>query len=235
MSKILLVEDNAAFAGVIVGWLESQNFVVDVAVSGEDALQLLANFSYDLLILDWELPGMPGISVCERFRKNGGTTPILFLTARTDYPSRVTGLDTGADDYLVKPFEFSELGARIRALLRRPAGLVPNVLTVPGLLLETESRTAVVANTRIPLSQRESALLEYLLRHPNRSFSSKDLLDAVWPLESAYSEDTVRSCIRALRKKITVDGCKCVIKTSNWSGYMVESPLDHGKSTRPSA
>lgn len=222
MAKILLIEDNAAYAQVTLTWLESQNFVVEHVESGEDALQLLSNFNYDLLILDWTLPGISGREVCDRFRKSGGTTPVLLLTARGDSGSKVDGLDSGADDYIVKPFDFGEFGARIRALLRRPTGIMSKILTAPGVSLDTESRTAIVDDQRIQLSKREFALLEFFLRHPNRIFSSRDLLDSVWPLESAFSEDTVRSYIRTLRKKITPEGQDCVIKTSG-KGYIVET------------
>lgn len=223
MAKILVVEDNEEFAGILATWLESQNYVVDTVHTGEDALQLLSSFNYDLLILDWELPGIQGIGVCEKYRRRGGTTPILFLTGKSDVGSKVTGLETGADDYLSKPFEFRELSARLRSLLRRPAGLVSNVLTIRGLSLHVDSHSAEIAGKEITLTPREFSLLEFLMRHPNHAYSSKALLDSVWPLDSALSEDTVRSCMRSLRKKITVDNEECIIKTLAGYGYIIES------------
>lgn len=221
MAKLLVVEDNVELASIVTTWLQAQGYVVDMVHSGEDALQLLGNFSYDCLILDWELPGIEGISVCERYRKKGGTSPILFLTGRSDIDSKVTGLEMGADDYLAKPFEFAELTARIKSLLRRPGGMVQNVLSVPGLSLRTDTHVAVVDEKEISLTPREFSLLEFLLRHQNKAYSSKALLDAVWPLDSALSEDTVRSCMRTLRKKIS-KGEECVIKTVQGYGYVIE-------------
>lgn len=223
MAKILIVEDDEEFAGILSTWLQSQSYVIDTVYNGEDALQLLATYSYELLILDWELPGVQGITVCDNFRKKGGTTPILFLTGKGDLASKVTGLETGADDYLSKPFEFRELGARVKSLLRRPAAMLSTVLKVQGLSLHVDSHSVEIAGKVISLTPREFGLLEFLMRHPNHAYNSKALLDAVWPLESALSEDTVRSCMRTLRKKITEDGKECVIKTLAGYGYIIES------------
>lgn len=223
MAKILLVEDDYELADRIVDWLEMENHTIELAHSGEDALQLLGNFSYDLVILDWGLPGINGIETCKTYRGRGGLAHVLFLTGRDDVESKAIGLDCGADDYLTKPFDVRELSARVRAMLRRPAGVLPTTLSVPGLSLETESRTAVLGTSRVLLTQKEYALLEYLMRHPNRTFSSKALLDAVWPSDSESSEDTVRSCMKNLRKKITPKGKDCVVKTIHGSGYIVES------------
>ena len=223
MAKILVVEDNEEFANILATWLQSQSYVVDTVHTGEDALQLLQSFNYDLLILDWELPGIQGIGVCESFRRKGGTTPILFLTGKSDLTSKVAGLETGADDYLSKPFEFRELSARVRSLLRRPAGIVSNVLTVHGVALHVDSHSVAVGDKEVSLTPREFSLLEFLMRHTNHAYSSKALLDSVWPLDSALSEDTVRSCMRSLRKKISADGKECIIKTMAGYGYIIES------------
>jgi DNA-binding response OmpR family regulator len=223
MAKILVVEDDIPLANILSTWLETQNYVVDMAYTGEDALQLLSNFQYDVLILDWELPGIAGINVCKIFRQKGGNTPILFLTGKTDISSKVEGLETGADDYLSKPFEYRELGARIRSLLRRPAGILDEVLTLAGLSLDVKSRTAVAFGRGVLLTPREFSLLEFLMRHPDRAFGSKALLDAVWPLDSALSEDTVRSCMRTLRKKISSDAGECAVRTIQSQGYLIES------------
>lgn len=222
MSKLLVVEDNLELAMILSTWLKAQGYVVDSVHSGEDAMQLLASFAYDLLILDWELPGIEGITVCERYRKKGGSSPILFLTGKADIDSKVTGLESGADDYLAKPFEFPELGARVKSLLRRPGGLVQNVLNVSGVSLKVDSHMAIVGDKEISLTPREFSLLEFLMRHQNKAYSSKALLDAVWPLDSALSEDTVRSCMRTLRKKISV-GEDCIIKTVQGYGYIIEN------------
>ena len=223
MTKILLVEDNAAEAALVKHILESQQYVVDHVDSAEEALVRIESESYGLLILDWELPGASGDLLCKEYRSTGGMAPILFLTGRYDLSSKLTGLEYGADDYLTKPFESRELSARVRALLRRPKSLLPDVLSVPGLRLDPSRQTATIGNVQINLTKRECALLEYLMRHPNRSFSSRQLLDAVWSSRDECSEDNVRACIRLLRKKLSVDGETCLIKTSSWSGYMIEN------------
>lgn len=230
MAKLLVVEDNLELATILATWLKAQGYVVDAVHNGEDAMQLLGSFSYDLLILDWELPGIEGITVCERYRKKGGTSPILFLTGRGDIDSKVMGLESGADDYLAKPFEFPELGARVKSLLRRPGGMVQNVINAPGISLKVDSHVALVSGKEINLTPREFSLLEFLMRHQNKAYSSKALLDAVWPLDSALSEDTVRSCMRTLRKKITVDGEDCAIKTLQGYGYVIENKSESSSS-----
>lgn len=223
MAKILLVEDDIPLANVISTWLESEHYVVDMVHTGNDALQILLNFQYDLLILDWELPDITGVSVCKNFRQKGGNTPILFLTGKSDISFKVEGLETGGDDYLCKPFEYKELGARIRSLLRRPAGLLEPELSLSGLVLDVKSRTVKVAGKEVLLTPREFGLLEFLMRHPDRAYGSKLLLDSVWPLDAALSEDTVRSCMKTLRRKITLDSGECAIKTIQGQGYMIES------------
>ncbi len=223
MAKILLLEDDLPLANVMLTWLESQNYVVDMVHNGEDALQILSSFQYDVLVLDWDVPGISGLGVCKAFRAKGGTTPILFLTGKSDVSNKVEGLETGADDYLCKPFEYRELGARLKSLLRRPAALLDSVLTVPGLSLDVNSKTAHVNGKSVLLTPREFGLLEFLMRHPDKAYGSKALLDAVWPLESALSEDTVRSCMRTLRKKISSDAGDCAIRTIQSQGYLVSS------------
>ena len=223
MAKILLVEDDVPLANVIATWLETQNYVVDQVHNGEDAMQVLTNYQYDLLIFDWELGGVAGISVCKWFRNRGGSTPILFLTGRSDITSKVEGLETGADDYLCKPFEYRELSARIKTLLRRPTSMVSSVLKVGNMALNVVTRKVSMGENEIVLTPREFGLLEYLMRHPDVPYSSRTLLDSVYPLDSALSEDTVRSCMRSLRKKLTFGDEPCPVKTTRKQGYFVES------------
>ena len=223
MAKILLVEDDLALANVLSTWLETQNYVADMVHSGQDALQLLGTYQYDVIILDWDLPDTSGVDVCKSFRGKGGSTPVLFLTGRADILSKVEGLETGADDYLCKPFDYKELAARLKSLLRRPSGLISEQISMAGLLLDVKSRTVKVGTSEILLTPREFSLLEFLMRHPNRAYGSKALLDSVWPLDSALSEDTVRSCMRTLRKKITLESGECAVKTIQSQGYIIES------------
>lgn len=203
-------------------WLASRGFLVETVGTGEDALQMLANFQFDVLMLDWELPGISGLDVCRQYRLSGGTSFIIFLTGKGDISNKEQGLEFGADDYLVKPFDSRELVARIRSLLRRPAGLLPNEVRIGDVLLNPEKRILVVNGASHPLTQMEAALLEYLMRHPNRIFGSKNLLDAVWPSSKDVSTDTVRSWMRNLRKKLEAAGQRDLIKTIPGSGYIID-------------
>ncbi len=223
MAKVLIVEDHIEEASTLAKWLGSKGHAVDVVHSGEDALLLFASYSYELIILDWLLPGVSGLEVCIEYRRKGGKAVVLMLTGRGDVPSKAEGLNSGADDYLAKPYDLRELSARVGALLRRPADAIIEKLQSAGVLLDTGTRTAVVGNNvSVELSSREYALLEYLLRHQNKIYSARALLDYVWLVESAMSEDTVRSVMRNLRKKLDVGGSE-IIKTVHGSGYMISS------------
>lgn len=225
MAKILIVEDDTELAKSIADWLTLENHTVEHAETGEDGLQLVNGYQYDLLILDWQLPGISGVDVCKQYRRGGGEMPVLFLTGKSGADAIETGLDAGADDYLVKPFQVRELSARIRSLMRRPKGLLPTKLKVDYLSVELETRTAIVNNDRVVLSPKEFALLEFLFRHPNRCYGAKALLEAIWPSETESSEDTVRTIMKNLRRKITPAGSECVIKTVQGSGYIIEQAV----------
>lgn len=223
MAKVLVVEDNLEQAGTLAKWLESQGHAVDVVHCGEDALHLFATYRYELVILDWALPGVSGLEVCVQYRRQGGRAVVLMLTGRDDVPSKADGLNSGADDYLSKPYDLRELSARVTALLRRPADTIIEKLQSAGVVLDTGTRKAVVGNNvTVDLSVREYALLEYLLRHQNRIYGARALLDYVWPVETAMSEDTVRSVMRNLRRKLDVGGRE-IIKTIHGSGYIISS------------
>lgn len=223
MAKILFVEDNIQFADVLSKWLNTQGYVVDTAHNGEDAVHLISTLSYDLLLLDWELPGMQGIEVCDYYRKKGGKSPTLFLTGKNDTGSKVTGLETGADDYLTKPFEFPELLARIRSLLRRIHQPEAKVIKSSGMTLNLDNFSVELEGTTVSLTPREFALLEFLMKNKKHAFNSKTLLETVWPEDTTVSEDTVRSCMRSLRKKITVGDKPCAVKTIQGMGYVIET------------
>lgn len=226
MAKILLVEDDTNLADKLKFWFESQGEQIEHVGSGEDALHLLTNFSFDVILLDWTLPGITGLEVCKRYRKSGGSTPVIFLTGRGDIDSKEQAFDLGSDDYLVKPFDTRELGARIRSVLRRPASLLPADIRIGDVTLDPKTRTMLVNGESFHLMPKECALLEYLMRHPNRIFGSRDLLDAVWPSESDSSTETVRSWMRNLRQKLAAAGQEGLIKTIPGSGYMIEFTRD---------
>jgi len=159
------------------------------------------------------MPECSGIEVCRRFRAAGGQTPILFLTGKGELVDKETGLDSGADDYLVKPFEVRELAARMRSLLRRPFGINNDGLKVSDLELEFNSRLLTRGDTSVRLMPRETKLLEFFIRHPGNYYSSKALLNAVWPADIEASEETVRTCMKTLRQKLDKLGRGELIKT----------------------
>jgi DNA-binding response OmpR family regulator len=222
MAKILLVEDDLELADRLQDWFSLENHILETVHSGEDALQMMESFEFDVVVLDWGLPGMAGIDVLKTYRKGGGQTPVIFLTGKGDITNREAGLDGGADDYLVKPFDIRELSARVRSLLRRPKGLLPTELRIQEVNLELETRTVKVGDLCVHLMPKQCALLEFLMRHPNRPFGAKSLLDAVWPSETEASEDTVRTCMKTLRRQLASVGRENFIKTVLGSGYIIE-------------
>jgi two-component system, OmpR family, manganese sensing response regulator len=222
VAKILVVEDDPEIVDKLKTWFSSEGHLLEAVTSGEDALQLLQNFSFDVAILDWQLPGMSGLELCKRYRETGGLCYIIMLTGKGSVDHKELGLDSGADDYLVKPFEMRELSGRVRAILRRPHGLLPTEVQVSDVFLNLQSKTVTVGKETIRLMPKEAALLEYLMRHPNRTFSSKDLLNAVWPSDRDASTETVRSWMRNLRQKLNAAGKEDFIKTISGLGYMIE-------------
>jgi len=220
--KILIVEDEPKTGDYLRQGLREAGFTVDLVANGLDGLHLGAEVSYDLIILDVMLPGLDGWQVLKTWRTNGRHMPVLLLTAKDQVEDRVKGLELGADDYLVKPFDVRELSARIRSLLRRPKGLLPTELMLKGVQLELETRTVKVGPQNVHLMPKQCALLEYLMRHPNRPFGAKALLDAVWPSDSEASEDTVRTCMKTLRRQLATVGKEDFIKTVLGSGYLIE-------------
>jgi DNA-binding response OmpR family regulator len=223
MTKILLVEDDKELAGTVREWLTFEKHDVEVVHDGEDAWQHLQTYTYDVVILDWELPSKSGLEICRAFRLGGGATPVLFLTGRTAIPERESGLDAGADDYLCKPFHVKELCARVRALLRRPNVVPKTVFAIGDISLDVNTRRVHKAGEDVRLQPKEFAVLEYLMRHPNQVFSTRALMDAVWTAEREASEDTVRTCVKTLRRKISGQGDQCIIQTVHGLGYKVES------------
>lgn len=226
MAKLLVVEDDAQLANQVVDWLAEQGYQVEKASNGEDALQLLSNFKYDVLLLDWNLPGMSGLELLKRHRQAGGMSLALFITGKGDIDSKEKGLEIGADDYLVKPFDMRELSARLKSIMRRPQFILPDELRVGDVMLNPSLHKLKIGEQEIRLMPKESALLEYLMRHPNRVYSSKDLLDAVWPSEKEATTDTVRSWMRNLRKKLGTAQREDFVKTIPSSGYVIECDMD---------
>ena len=202
MAKILVVEDDEDFANTIVDGLSLERFTVEHSASGTDCIELLKLAEYDVIVLDWQLPGMTGIEVLKQFRAQGGKTPILMLTGKGEIQDKEKGLDTGADDYLTKPFDMRELVARIRALLRRTTVAPSNTLTVRDVVLDPGKHRVTKGGKEVHLLPRDFALLEFFMRHPGQVFSNDSLLQRVWQTDSDATSDALRSSIRRIRSKL---------------------------------
>lgn len=221
--KILLVEDDENIAIPVEEDLDERNYVVEVASDGKMAWELLDVFNYDLILLDVMLPKLDGISLCKQLRANGCKTPILMLTARDTITDRVKGLDAGADDYLVKPFDLEELSARIRALLRRGETVLPPTLTWGDLSVDPNTCEVSYKNKLLNLSPKEFRLLEFFLRNPRQTFKRSQILDHLWSMEQIPEEATVKAHISSLRQKLKGAGLKSdVIETVYGLGYRLQ-------------
>lgn len=224
MAKILIVEDDLDLRQIVEDWLKHDHHLIETASKGDEALELIGIYSYDLIILDWQLPVYDGIQILKRFRQNGGKTPVLMLTGQDLAEQIEQGLDSGADDYLTKPFHMKELSARIRALLRRPISVTDNVLRAAGINLNPRTFAVTKDGADIRLLPKEFALLEFLMRHPNQVFSAEALLDRVWHSENDAAPETVRTCIKRLRRKIDGESEESVIQTLHGVGYKLHAP-----------
>jgi DNA-binding response OmpR family regulator len=203
--KILLTEDNEKLALSIKKGLEQEGYAVDVLLNGEEAERRMVTNSqdYDAMVLDVMLPGKDGISVCNSLREANIMTPIIMLTAKDTTSDKIAGLDAGADDYLIKPFAFDELLARLRAVLRRPVEVAPLVLKANNLELNTNTKVITIDGTPVLLTLREFGILEYLLRHPNQVVSREQILAHVWGYSFDSFSNVVDVHIKNLRKKLS--------------------------------
>jgi len=220
--RILVVEDEWRIAAFIKRGLEEERYAVDVARDGEEALDWAAVVDYDLILLDVLLPKRDGIEVCRVLRSQGSQVPILMLTARDAVEDRIRGLDSGADDYLVKPFAFQELLARIRALWRRSGDVKTTRLQVGDLVLDTIAHRADRDGKVIELTAREYALLEFLMRHPGQVLSRTRIAEHVWNYDFYSTSNVVDVYIRYLRRKVDKGFDEKLIKTVRGVGYKIE-------------
>ncbi|NEO99793.1 MAG: response regulator transcription factor [Symploca sp. SIO2E9] len=221
--RILLVEDDERITDALAEDLSDQHYAIDVAYDGEEGWELATAFTYDLILLDIMLPKMDGITICQKLRSQGYSTPVLMLTARDTIDDKVVGLDAGADDYLVKPFDLQELSARIRALLRRGNSTSPPVLEWGKLRLDPSTCEVFYEERLLPLSPKEYSLLEFFLRSGRRVFSRAQILEHLWPFERLPEEATVKAHIRGLRQKLEAAGAPSdLIETVYGLGYRLK-------------
>jgi two-component system OmpR family response regulator len=235
LMRVLVVEDDRKMAGLILRGMREQGLVVDVAVKGEDAMWMAQATEYDAIVLDVMLPGIDGFETCGRLRSEGVWTPVLMLTARDGVEDRVQGLDTGADDYLVKPFSFAELLARLRALARRGPVERPTVLSVGDLHLDPATRRVWRGDTDIGLSAKEFALLEAFMRRPGRTLDRYALLEHAWDRDYENRSNVVDVYVRYLREKIDRPFGVESIETVRGAGYRLRADggRSHAQLTQP--
>ncbi|HXG91149.1 MAG TPA: response regulator transcription factor [Blastocatellia bacterium] len=227
--RILVVEDEAKMAAFIKRGLEEEGFAVDTAADGYEGLFRAANGNYDLIILDITLPMMDGLEICQRLRNERISTPILLLTARDTVEMKVKGLDSGADDYLTKPFAFAELLARIRALRRRDRAEVSLKLQVADLVLDPLTRRVTRAGHLIELTSKEFALLECFMRHPDQVLSRTVLAEKVWNETFDSFTNVIDVYVNYLRNKIDRDFSPKLIHTVRGAGYVLRKPEAMGE------
>ena len=220
--RLLVVEDDVKLVRALERGLAREGYTVDLARSGDDALARAREHEYDAVLLDLMLPGLDGFSVCERLRRSDALVPVLMLTARTEVDDRIRGLDAGADDYLVKPFDFGELLARLRALIRRGPTERPPVMELAGLRLDPVARSVIYGGREIELSAREFAVLECLARHAGEVVSRSQLLEHVWS-EGDVSLNVADVYVGYLRKKLEGADGPPLIRTVRGVGFMLEA------------
>lgn len=221
MARVLLVEDDKDLAQVIDQMMQAEQHLLKMVHDGNVGSKIIAEDSFDLLVLDWNLPGKTGVELCQEYRRSGGKCPVLMMTGKSEVDDKELGLDSGADDYLTKPFELRELAARVRALLRRRA--VSNkseMITSANVSIDPVRYKVFVNGDEVKLLPKEFALLEFFMKNQSHVFSSEALMSNVWKSEKDANDQVVRQCLMRLRKKIDKDGE--LIKTVHGVGYKWE-------------
>lgn len=223
--RVLIVEDDQRISGVLRRYLNEHSYAVDAVFNGTEGLEAARSVDYDVIVLDVMLPGMDGFAVCRELRRLRVLTPVLMLTARDSVADRIGGLDSGADDYLVKPFALSELAARIRALARRQSGRKP-LLTIADLTINTVTREAHRSDQLLELSAKEYAILEYLARNPGRLITRANLEEHIWNEELQPNSNIVDVYIARIRRKLD-DGHELkLLETVRGAGYRLRAPSE---------
>jgi DNA-binding response OmpR family regulator len=219
--RILITEDEKDLADALARGLRQQGYAVDIAIDGEEALAMVEVNDYDLIILDLNLPKIDGVEVCQRIRAAGSPVGILMLTARSSLDDRVNGLDQGADDYLVKPFHFPELLARVRAILRREGETRDPILRIGDLVLDPNAIKGYYRGSEIVFTTKEFAILEYLMRNAGRVISQEELLEHVWNEDANMFTQAVKVHIKNIRNKLNTAGAGDLISTVKGRGYLL--------------
>jgi two-component system, OmpR family, response regulator len=222
--RLLIAEDDAKLAGALSRGLRKEGYAVDVVVGGDEALLHARVYEYDVIIMDIMMPGVDGIEVCRALREERRWSPVLMLTARDGVKDRIGGLDAGADDYLIKPFDFGELVARVRALLRRGAHERPPVLLVGDLEVDPAARSVTRYGQLVELTAREFGVLEFLVRHAGEVVSRTAILDHVWDRNYLGSTNVVDVYVGYLRRKLEEPFGRPLIRTVRGAGYVIDSP-----------
>jgi len=223
--RILLVEDDTKLGEAISDALSDQRYVVDIARDGETGWEQVTTLPYDLVLLDLTLPKLDGISLCQRMRTQGYYLPLLMLTARDTSADKITGLDAGADDYVVKPFDLPELMARIRALLRRGSGTTGTLLQWENLRLNPSTFEAMYSDRPLRLTPKEFSILELLLNNGRRVLSRAFIVERIWSFAEQPEEESVKAHIKSLRQKLKMAGApEDLIETVHGMGYRLKQP-----------
>lgn len=220
--RILLVEDEKMLSDVIAKGLRNAGYAVDASYDGEDALFQYEVNEYDLVVLDLNLPKVDGMDILKKIRETDGEIKVLILSARTKVGDRILGLDEGANDYLIKPFDFGELEARIRGLLRRKFVQAPPLLELYDLRIDTKAKKAMIGSAPVALTRKEYGILEYLLLHKNQVISAEELSEHVWDNAFDPFSNTFRYHIHSLKKKLNLVSGRDYIRTVHGQGYIME-------------
>lgn len=224
MPKILLVEDDPKVGKGLQEWLQADRYLVEWVTTGDDALLRLKLGKFDVVILDWELPDISGVEISRQLRSESAHIPILMLTGRSSIGDKTVGFESGADDYLTKPFHPKEVSLRLAALLRRPSEVVTEELKAGELLLDPNNYSVSRHGETIKLMPKEFDLLAFLVRHPGQLFSPESLLERVWPTDSTASTDVVKVYVQKIRAKVDVKGQPSIISTVYGRGYRLNLP-----------
>ncbi len=223
MAKILVVEDDEVIARGVEEYLQEDGHTVDALHDGESVFDFVAVSSYDLFILDWQLPGIQGVEVCQRLREKGELAPILMLTALSSIGKKEQGFDAGADDYLTKPFDMRELRIRVRALLRRPSTIVDSRVQLGPYDIDLVNRRVYRESKELALSPKEFDVLQYFVQKPDHIVNADGLLARVWSGDSEAAVDTVYTCLNRLRKKLDPADKNAIIETVHGFGYRLKT------------